>query len=367
MRFERLMEQLVAVLALLVLTVGTILVISPFITTLLWGAILAYCTWGPFLRLSQAFHGHRGLAALLIVLLILCVLLGPMFYAGIVFSTHVPDLVVMVQDRLAAGIPPLPEWLVGLPYLGPRIDETWTALATRNPELLERMRELAGPMLLGALGAAVSILKGLGLLALSVIFAAFFYMGGELAASELRVGMRRIAGVRGDYLLGLIGGTVRGVVYGILGTSLAQAVLCALGFWIAGLPSPALLGFATFFLALIPGGVLPIVIPGAIWLAQKGDTVWAVFLVIWSVVVAIGVDNVLKPMIIGKSSAVPIILILIGILGGAAAFGLLGVFIGPTLLAVAHAVLHDWTVGDVLQARAPEEESIAVPHAHAAT
>jgi predicted PurR-regulated permease PerM len=367
-RFERLMEQLVAVLALVVLAVGTLLVIAPFITTLLWGAILAYCTWGPYQRLSQAFHGHRAWAALFIILVILCVILGPMFYAGIVFSTHVPDLVSLAQKRLSAGIPPLPEWLVRLPYIGSSIDETWTGLAARNPELLARLRELAGPMLLGVLGAAVSVLKGLSLLALSVIFTAFFYLGGEHAAAELQVGMRRIVGARSEYLLGLIGGTVKGVVYGILGTTLAQTVLCAIGYWIAGLPSPVLLGLATFFLAVIPGGVVPIVVPGAIWLVQKGDSTMAVFLIVWSVVVAVVVDNILKPMIIGKSSPVPIVLILIGILGGAAAFGLLGVFIGPTLLAVAHVVVRDWTVGDPAQQAIVEQEpELAAPQARMAT
>ena len=125
--------------------------------------------------------------------------------------------------------------------------------------------------------------------------------------------------------------------------------------------------FVTFFLALIPGGVLPIATPGAIWLSQEGETVRAVFLVIWSFLVAIGVDNILNPMIIGKSSSVPIILILIGILGGAAAFGLLGV-IGPTLLAVTHAVLHHWTVSEVFQPAVSEpERPVAAPRAQAAT
>jgi predicted PurR-regulated permease PerM len=172
--------------------------------------------------------------------------------------------------------------------------------------------------------------------------------------------MVRIAGARADYLLGLIGGTVKAVVYGILGTSLVQAVLCAVGYWIAGLPSPALLGLATFFLSIIPGGTLLVVVPGALWLIQNGEATWAVFIVVWAVAVGIAVDNVLKPMMIGKSSHVPFILVMLGVLGGAVAFGLLGVFIGPTLLAVANAVLGDWTSGEV-QSR--PEKSIAVTRA----
>jgi predicted PurR-regulated permease PerM len=338
------MEQLVGVLALLVLAGGALVVLAPFVTALLWGAILAYCSWQPFHRLALAFGGRRGVAAFLVVLTILVVLIGPICYAAVSFSARVPELVGAIQARLAAGVPPLPDWLAHAPLVGPRLQEAWAGLATQNPEIVARLRELAGPMLRAALGAGLSVLQGLGLLVLSVLFAAFFYVSGESLGIALAAGMQRIAGTRAAYLLGLIGATIKGVVYGILGTSLIQAVLCAAGYWLAGLPSPGLLGLATFFLAVIPGGPLLIIIPGALWLVQQHATGWAVFLVAWSAVVGVAVDNVLKPMIIGKTSHLPFILIMLGVIGGAAAFGLLGVFVGPTLLAVVHAVLRDWTL-----------------------
>jgi predicted PurR-regulated permease PerM len=145
-------------------------------------------------------------------------------------------------------------------------------------------------------------------------------------------------------------------VYGILGTSLVQAVLCTIGFAIAGVPSPGMLGLITFFLAIIPGGPLLVVLPAAAWLVQQGATSWAVFLVVWALVVGIVIDNVLKPVLIGRTSHVPFILVLIGVIGGAAAFGLLGVFVGPTLLAVTHAVLRDW-----VKTEAQAERRMAVP------
>lgn len=357
MRFERLMDQLVGVFAILVLVGGTLLVLTPFFTALLWGAILAYSTWGPFSRLKSAFGGRGVWAALLIVAFILCVLLGPVFYAGFAFSAHAPDLVELAQQRLNEGLPRLPDWLITLPFVGSRIDEAWSAISARTPEMMARMRELVGPMFKIALQAALAIISGLGLLALSVLFAFFFYIGGENAATTLRSAMQRIAGERGRYLLGLVGGTVKGVVYGILGTSLIQAILCGMGYWIAGLPSPALLGLATFFLAMLPGGPLLIVAPGALWLAQTGNGGWAIFLFVWVIVVGIVVDNVLKPMVIGKSSHMPFILIVLGVLGGAAAFGFLGIFIGPTLLAVAHAVLREWTAEKTLE----QQEEQPVP------
>jgi predicted PurR-regulated permease PerM len=359
-KFDRLMEQLVGVLALLVLAGGALVVLAPFVTALLWGAILAYCSWGAFHRLAAMFGGRRGAAALLVVLTFLVVLIGPICYAAVSFSARAPELVAAVQARLAAGVPPLPDWLAHAPVVGPRLEQAWAGLAAQNPEVVVRLRELAGPVLRGALGAGLAILQGLGLLVLSVLFAAFFYLSGQSLGIALEAAMQRIAGTRASYLLGLIGATVKGVVYGILGTSLIQAVLCAIGYWIVGLQSPGLLGLATFFLAVIPGGPLVIVIPAVLWLVQRGDTGWAVFLVVWVAVVGVAVDNILKPMIIGKSSHVPFILIMLGVIGGAAAFGLLGVFVGPTLLAVVHAVLRDWTMGstvahDAALAATPDE------------
>lgn len=342
MKFDRLMEQLTGVLALFVLVGGALIVVAPFMTALLWGAILAFSSYGPYLRLAQALGGRRGIAALLIVLLILLVLIGPVLYAGTAFATRVPELVGAVQARLGAGTPPLPDWITQLPLVGPRIEDGWAAVAARNPEVVVRLRQLAAPVFGAALGAGLAILQGIGLLILSVLFAAFFYLSGDSLADALRGAMRRIAGAQAPLLIGLIGSTVKGVVYGILGTSLVQALLCAVGYWITGLPSPGVLGLLTFFLAVIPGGPLLVVVPGTIWLVQQGASGWAVFLVVWSLAVAIAVDNVLKPIIIGKSSHVPFILIMLGVLGGAAAFGLLGVFVGPTLLAVAHTVLRDW-------------------------
>lgn len=364
MRFDRLMEMLAGVFALIVLIGGALLVVAPFATALLWGAILAFTTWGAYQRITAALGGQRVLATLLIVLLILCLVLGPIFYAGFSFATHVDELIAYVQQRFSQGMPTLPDWVVRLPIIGARAEQLWIDIATQNPEVVARVQGLARAVAGFGVVAAIGIINGLGLLALSVVFAAAFYLGGENAAAGLLAGLRRIAGPRGPYLLDLVGKTVRGAVYGVLGTSLVQAILCGIGYWIAGLPAPVLLALFTFFLAVIPGGPLVIIAPGAIWLAQNGRGGWAIFLVAWAVVAAIVSDNVLKPLLIGKSSNVPFILVMIGVLGGAITFGFLGVFIGPTLLAVAYAVLHDWAMGEPLP---QETETIAVEATRAAS
>jgi predicted PurR-regulated permease PerM len=342
---DQLIERLAAVFALIVLVGGSLLVLAPFTTALLWGAILSYSSWGLYRKLTAVVGGRRKFAALLIVLIILIVVLGPFVYAGFAFGAHVHQIVALVQKLFEDGLPDLPDWVVRIPLVGPNIEAFWAHLTSGNSELIAQMRTLAAPAGKWILAAAIAVTHGLGLLALSIVLAFFFYTGGEGAAAWLNAGMRRVAGERAEYLLALAGSTVRGVVYGILGTALVQGVLAGFGCWIAGVPAPALLGLATFFLSVIPGGPVIVWLPAAIWLYHGGATGWAIFLVIWGVV-AVGMsDNVIKPILIGKSSDMPLILVMLGILGGAFAFGFLGVFIGPTLLAVAYTVLHDWTIG----------------------
>ncbi|TDN70890.1 putative PurR-regulated permease PerM [Paraburkholderia sp. BL10I2N1] len=345
MKLDQLIERLAAVFALLILVGGSLLVLAPFTTALLWGAILSYSSWGLYRKLAAALGGRRKWAATLIVFIILIVLLGPFVYAGFAFGAHVQDIVALVEKLFDSGLPDLPAWVAQIPLVGSNIESFWERVTSSDSEMLAQVRTLAAPAGKWILAAAVVVTHGVGLLALSIILAFFFYTGGEGAAAWLTAGMRRIAGERADYLLALAGNTVKGVVYGILGTALVQGILAGFGCWIAGVPAPALLGLATFFLSVVPGGPVIVWLPAAIWLYHGGETGWAIFLVVWGVV-AVGMsDNVIKPILIGKSSDMPLILVMLGILGGAFAFGFLGVFIGPTLLAVAYTVLHDWTIG----------------------
>ncbi|MEW9585986.1 AI-2E family transporter [Paraburkholderia sp. DGU8] len=361
MKSDQLIERLAAVFALLVLVGGSLLVLAPFTTALLWGAILSYSSWGLYRRLAAVLGGRRKWAASLIVLIILIVVLGPFVYAGFAFGAHVHEIVALVQRLFEDGLPDLPGWIGRIPLVGSNIVAFWAHLTSSDSELIAQLRTLAAPAGKWILAAALAVTHGLGLLALSIVLALFFYTGGEGAAAWLNAGMRRIAGERAEYLLALAGSTVKGVVYGILGTALVQGVLAGFGCWVAGVPAPALLGLATFFLSVVPGGPVIVWLPAAIWLYHGGETGWAIFLVVWGVL-AVGMsDNVIKPILIGKNSDMPLILVMLGILGGALAFGFLGVFIGPTLLAVAYTVLHDWTIGaPAAHALAPDLEPPAV-------
>jgi predicted PurR-regulated permease PerM len=159
--------------------------------------------------------------------------------------------------------------------------------------------------------------------------------------------LNRLAGVRAQRLANVAGATVVSVVYGILGTALAQGLLAGIGFYIAGIPLAALLGLATFFLSIVPVGPPLVWIPAALWLYVQGSPGWAIFVLVWGLVVVSGVDNILKPMLISRGTQLPFVMVFLGVLGGALAFGLIGVFLGPTLLVVGNRLLHEWSQGGV--------------------
>lgn len=149
--------------------------------------------------------------------------------------------------------------------------------------------------------------------------------------------------MRAAYLLGIARTTVTGVIYGILGTGLAQGVLATAGFAVAGVPGAVLLGVATFFLSVVPVGP-PLVWTGAvIWLFQQGEPGWAIFVAAWGFLVVSTVDNVIMPFIISRGARLPFAVVLLGVLGGLLAFGVIGVFLGPTLLAVGYRLATEWT------------------------
>ena len=207
-------------------------------------------------------------------------------------------------------------------------------------DLAKRMLEPARHYLLDG-----SILLGAGVAQMSLAaFVSFFlYRDGHALLHAIRVAMERIIGTSAERIASTVSHTVRGVMYGLLGTALAQALVAAAGFAIAGVPGVLLLGFATFVMSLVPVGP-PIIWGGAsIWLFSQGQTGWGIFMLVWGLLLISGVDNVVKPMLISRGSSLPFLLVLLGVLGGVLAFGFVGLFIGPVLLAVGYSLMREWT------------------------
>jgi predicted PurR-regulated permease PerM len=179
------------------------------------------------------------------------------------------------------------------------------------------------------------------LLALFIAF--FLYVYGELLADRLVASLRRIAGDRADPLIAVTGETVRGVVYGLLGTAVVQGMLTTFGLWIAGVPSPVLLGVVAGALSVLPIGAPMVWLPAAIWLFATGETAWGIFMLVWGAAVISMADNVVRPYFIARGAKLPFLLTMLGVLGGAIAFGLLGIFVGPVLLAVGYTLVLEWS------------------------
>ena len=203
-------------------------------------------------------------------------------------------------------------------------------------------------------------------IALSLLLIFFILKDGEALGRGLESLFTRVCGDGGAELLHVAGGTVRGVVYGILGTALLQGVLAGIGFLMAGVPGAMLLGLVTFLVSVLPGGPPLVFLPACIWIFHKGDTGWGIFLVIWGIAVST-VDNFIKPWLISRGSKMPFIIIFFGVIGGAVAFGLIGVFIGPTLLAVGFRLMDEWVKGRkaaaIASTTSPASESISLPAA----
>ncbi|MDE2401093.1 MAG: AI-2E family transporter [Burkholderiales bacterium] len=336
-------DRILAILALALLAAGCALVLWPFLSSLVWAAILASTSWVAFLRLDRLVGGRRALAASLMTVLVTVVLLGPMIAVALALADNLAELSRATTSILQNGLPDAPAWLAKLPVVGHAIKNYWQQFAHDGQRLMGELTKLAEPAQATALAAGRIVGKGVLDIALSVFLAFFFFLHGETLATRLRSALGHVAGARGSYLLRVARSTVTGVIYGVLGTALAQGVLAAIGFSIAGVPAAVLLGVATFFLSVVPVGP-PLVWGGAaLWLFQQGEPGWASFVAAWGFFLVSTVDNVIKPFIISRGSSLPFAIVFLGVLGGVLAFGVIGAFLGPTLLAVGYRLTDEWT------------------------
>jgi predicted PurR-regulated permease PerM len=239
-------------------------------------------------------------------------------------------------------VPPPPDWVAEVDVIGPQIYARWQVLASGGPEAAERIKALVAWAKHGLISVGLDLGNAVLQLILAMLTAFFLYRDGVAAERGLVAIGRRIAGEQAPRMLRVAYATINGVVYGVLGTALAQALLILVGLWLTGIPAALLLGLLLFLLALIPFGSLLIWGPAAVWLYLAGETGQAIFIAIWSIAAGFLTDNVLRPYLISRGSDLPLILILFGAVGGAVTFGLLGLFIGPTLLAVGYELIRQW-------------------------
>jgi len=332
-----------AVFALLV--IGCFVVLRPFLTAMVWAALLCFSTWGIYERMKGLFGRHRSLAALVMTLALAAIAVAPFVIVGASLADNVAAVAAAIRQTIEKGPREPPEWVANLPIAGPRLHDYLSSLAHDPNARVAAAQSLIEPVRAFAVRLAKGLGNGILEISLSLLICYFLYRDGETMAARLANAAFRIAGGRGRHLLEVASLTVRGVVHGIIGTALIQGVLAGIGFWITGVPGAFFLGFTTFLFGFVPMGPALIWIPAAGWLFWQGSTVGAIFMLVWGMVVVGGVDHFIKPIIISRSGSTPLILVMLGVFGGALAFGFIGVFIGPTLLAVGYGLVDEWSEG----------------------
>ena len=341
----RQVEMLATVALIGLLVAGTVLVLRPFIISLILAAVLAYASWPVYGWLLARLHGRTGRAATLMTLLLLLTLVTPFAAMAVSLGDNAVDLLRVLREALNRPLPEPPAWLDAFPLAGSYLNGKWLALMHEEEgALLLQAREylLQLPLKDWAITAGSVLGQGVVLITFSVLICFFFYRDGPAITARVQAVMEHLAGNRAGQLIEITAGTVSRVVNGILGTALAQSVLALIGFWIAGIPGALLLGLLTFFLSIIPMGPPLIWLPAAIWLYFQGEIVWAIFMLAYGMVVISSIDNVVKPYLISRGGTLPLLLVFMGVLGGLVAFGFIGVFLGPVILAIGYTLLAEW-------------------------
>jgi predicted PurR-regulated permease PerM len=346
---------------LAVLFVGGLIATSfwilwPFLPAIIWATTLVVATW-PIMRHVQLRLWHqRGLAVAVMTIALLVIFVLPFWLAITTITRHFDRIAGWAASLASFQLPPPPHWLAGLPFFGTYAASAWASAAASG---IEPFVATAAPYAGGAAAWFVSALGGFGVLfvqfVLTVIIAVILYGSGEHAASLVRRFGRRLAGERGEQSVLLAGQAIRSVALGVVVTAVGQSVLGGLGLALVGVPFAAVLTAVMFMLCIAQLGPLPVLVPAVVWLYWSGDSVWATVLVIWSVLLSTA-DSVVRPLLIRRGAHLPLLLLLAGVIGGLIAFGLVGIFLGPVVLAVAYTLLLSWMAEAII----PDKE-IAAP------
>jgi len=335
-------ERIARLVALALLIVACLQIILPFLGALTWAAIIAITVWPAFVRLSGWLGERPALAAGLCSLALFLVLVVPFGILTATLGQAVPQVATMLKELAGSIAPEPPQWISDLPLVGDLLRGVWLNAVTDMSGVVTRAMPAAEEAGVWALAQGANLALALLEFLFAILIAAIFLITADRSAKLAeRLVSRLDIGEKGS-IIPLVVGTVRSVSIGLVGTASVQALVAAVGFVIAGMPGAAVLGFATFMLALVQVPTFLIWLPSAGWLYYSGESGSAVFLVLWGLLFVNTVDNFLRPYLISRGAKLPFALILMGVLGGLLAWGIIGLFIGPTLLAVAYSLARSW-------------------------
>jgi predicted PurR-regulated permease PerM len=329
-------------LALGLLIAGSLWILRPFLIAGLWATMLSVALWPLLLRAHDAFGGRRAPAVTLLTGVLLLIVVLPLFFGVSALAANAEDLAGWVQSVRFWTLPHPPEWVEHLPLVGANVAAQWRDLAEAGPQ---QLAERLGPQLRVLARWVVREMGGLGALVLqfllTTIFAAILFARGERAASALRRFARRLAGVQGERAALLAAQAIRAVALGVVLTAIVQSVLVGVGFAVVGVPFAGILTALSFMLSVAQIGPLPLLIGAVIWVFAEQGVVWGSAYLVWAFLCGT-IDNVMRPVLIKRGADLPLLLIFAGVIGGLLAFGIIGLFIGPVVLAVGYMLLIDW-------------------------
>lgn len=320
------------------------LVLRGFMVPLLWAAILAYVTWPLNRALRRGFKHRHGVAALAMTLILTFAIILPLIGVIAALRVEALDAFEMLREDLEAGSAALPSWLRELPMVGPRLVALVDRLAEDPQAAGDWLTQSASAWIGEAAGVVGTIGRNALKFTLALVAVFFFYRNGERLVSELRHALDCLLGAASSAYWTAAAGMTQAVVYGLVLTALAQGAIAGLGYWVAGLDAPVLLGALTALLALVPFGAPVVWVTVALSLLWQGAFWAGIGLLLWGALAVSSVDNLVRPLVISASANVSFLLVLFGVLGGLNAFGLVGLFLGPVVLSVSWAVWRHWLV-----------------------
>jgi predicted PurR-regulated permease PerM len=350
-----------AVLFIGALIAASFWVFKPFLTAFIWATIIVVATWPVLLKLQGWFWNKRGLAVAVMTVILLLILIIPLTLAIFSIADSTDEITERIKSMNTFAVPSMPEWVGKIPVVGKKLAVSWQYYAALPPEELSAVLT---PYAKNALGWFIAKAGSFGMMILqfllTVIISAILYATGETAASGVRSFARRLAGAKGDETAVLAAMSVRGVALGVVLTALIQSVLGGIGLAVTGVPAVAVLTAVMFMLCIAQVGPALVLILSIVWLFYRGEPFWGGVLIAWSVPVLV-LDNIIKPILIKKGADLPLLLIFAGVIGGLLAFGVVGLFIGPVVLAVSHVLLKAWVSGEE-----PEQESADIKEGNGA-
>jgi predicted PurR-regulated permease PerM len=348
-----------AVVALGGLIAASFWVLRPFLLATVWATMIVVATWPALRALQSRLWGKRGLAVAVMTVTMLLIVVAPIAVGVVPVVEHGEVIVGWSRSLAELSVPEPPAWVGGLPLVGDKIAGEWRRIASARPE------DLAAhitPYLMGVVLWVIGEVGGIGAfliqLLLAVAVSAILYSRGEVAAAGALAFARRLAGGAGEQVAVLSAQAIRAVALGIVVTALVQSIIGGIGLGVTGVPYPVLLTVVMFVLGVSQIGPAPVLLGAVIWLYWKDDTLWGTVMVGWGLVTG-SLDNFLRPLLIRRGADLPLLLIFAGVIGGLLAFGIIGLFIGPVVLAVTYTLLQAWVAegAPVPGRRAPATET----------